>query len=87
MGVLYDSFDESCKLFSLNTQIQIKGEKETRLIDEVKTEPLNDDQGNSRKMNTKYDNLYLFDTTTRIWVCASCGATYQSDHGTRSGVT
>jgi len=66
-----------------NTQMQIKGEKETRLIDEVKTEPLNDDQGNSRKMNKKYDNLYLFDTTTRIWVCASCGATYQSDHGIR----
>ena len=66
-------------------------EKEDNLItevkkedaDEVKIEPLTDDDVKVRKMNKKYDNLYLFDPTTRIWICASCGATYQSDHGIR----
>jgi len=66
-----------------NTGTVEKKDNETSLMDEVKTEPLSDDEVKVRKMNKKYDNLYLFDSTTRIWICATCGATYQSDHGIR----
>lgn len=53
-----------------------------KIEDEVETKPVSN-VTKVRKMNKKYDNLYLHDPTTNCWICVSCGATYQSDHGLR----